>query len=128
MEPAVQNDGEVVLKLGRGEITVFVWMPANNGTESKGIVLAHGSQPYKLLRLVRLGLRKSDESEISDGNFDGCDWLKTTLGDGPYTGDGSGCWDTESYQEGEVEVEFTTSRSRGLDDKVVSSKRHMLAG
>lgn len=40
---------------------------------------------------------------------------------------GSGCWDTESYQElqvVEVEVEFIASR--GVNDKAVSSKRHML--
>jgi hypothetical protein len=46
-------------------------------------------------------------------------------------GDGSGCWDTESYQElqvGEVEVEGDLTTSRGLDDKVVRSKRHMLIG
>lgn len=39
-------------------------------------------------------------------------------------GNGSGCWDTESYQELQVvEVEFIASR--GVNDKAVSSKRHM---
>jgi hypothetical protein len=41
--------------------------------------------------------------------------------------DGSGCWDTESYQElevGEVEVEFVIRR--GLNDEVVSNTKHML--
>lgn len=39
-------------------------------------------------------------------------------------GNGSGCWDTESYQElqvGEVEVEVELIASRGLNDKVVST-------
>jgi hypothetical protein len=51
MEHAVQNDGEVVLNLGRGEITVFV-CPYSKQTESKkGNVLAHG--PWTLAAAVQ---------------------------------------------------------------------------